>query len=602
MALVTSKEITKLLHLDKLGKFGLLIGETIMQILKLPALNKVYDSVKDKSGHEFFTSLLESFDFKYTISEEDLKRIPKKGPFVTVSNHPLGGADGILLLKILTEIRPDFKITGNFILHKIKPIAPYVIAVNPFERKHKGVKTSMGGTALSLAHLKSGHPLGFFPAGEVSTKKEGNIYVDKEWNKSAIRIIQKTEVPVIPIYFHTKNSKWFYFLSKISNRLRTAKLPSELLNKDKNSIKIRVGKLITTRELEAYPNVLDLREFLRKKTYLLANSYDKKNKNLIKSFKRFFAYKKHQKSIAKVKDTKLIETEINKLQSDKKLLLSVKNYEIFFTSASRIPNILFEIGRLREITFREVGEGTNKAIDLDKFDKYYHHLFLWDKDKKKIAGAYRMGLGKEIYKEHGVKGFYVNTLFRFDSELHDMLSETIEMGRAFVSSDYQRKPMPLFLLWKGVIHVTLRNPDHKFLLGGVSISNQFSNFSKSLMIEFMKTNYYDPFIAQYVHAKKEFKVKLKVEDRDFVFNYSQSDLKKFDKFINEIEPEGLRVPVLIKKYLKQNVKLVAFNVDPKFNNAIDGLMYIKITDLPENTVKPVLEEYQAELLRVNSEN
>jgi hypothetical protein len=183
-----------------------------------------------------------------------------------------------------------------------------------------------------------------------------------------------------------------------------------------------------------------------------------------------------------------------------------------------------------------------------------------------------------------------------------MLSQTIEMGRAFVIKEYQQRPMPLFLLWKGVVHVTLRYPDNKYLLGGVSISNQFSNFSKSLMIEFMKSNYYDPFVAQYIHPKKEYKVKLKDADRDFVFDHTQADLKKFDKFISEIEPEGLRVPVLIKKYVKQNVKLVAFNVDPKFNDAIDGLMYIRIIDLPESTVKPILEEYQAELLKKTETN
>jgi hypothetical protein len=202
-----------------------------------------------------------------------------------------------------------------------------------------------------------------------------------------------------------------------------------------------------------------------------------------------------------------------------------------------------------------------------------------------------------IYPKYGASGFYVTTLFEFEPELYKMLSETIEMGRAFVIKEYQQRPMPLFLLWKGIIHVTLRYPKNKYLLGGVSISNQFSNFSKSLMIEFKKSNYYDPFVAQYIHAKKEYKVKLKDADRDFVFDHTQADLRKFDRFINEIEPDGLRIPVLIKKYVKQNVKLVAFNVDPKFNDAIDGLMYIRIADLPESTVNPVLEEYQKELLK-----
>ena len=188
-------------------------------------------------------------------------------------------------------------------------------------------------------------------------------------------------------------------------------------------------------------------------------------------------------------------------------------------------------------------------------------------------------------------------LFRFETELHDFMSQSIEMGRAFVVKSYQQRPMPLFLLWKGIVHTTLRFPDHKYLIGGVSISNKFSEFSKGLMIEFMKSNYYDPYLAQYVKPKKEYKVKLKDADKDFIFDETEADLNKFDKIIDEVEPGSLRLPVLIKKYIKQNAKVVAFNVDPLFNNAIDGLMYIRIADLPESTVKPVMEEFQAELER-----
>jgi hypothetical protein len=294
--------------------------------------------------------------------------------------------------------------------------------------------------------------------------------------------------------------------------------------------------------------------------------------------------------------------ELEVLRNEDLRLLKSKNYEVFLAPAKLIPNILREIGRLREITFREVGEGTNEAIDLDAFDTYYHHMFLWDNDKNVLAGAYRMGLGSQIFKRFGIDGFYLQDLFRFEPELHKMMSASIEMGRAFIVGNYQQKPMPLFLLWKGIVHTTLRHPEHKYLIGGVSISNQFSNFSKSLMIEFMKSHYYDPYVAQYVHPKKEFKVKLKDADKDFVFDATEADLNKFDKIIDEVEPGNLRLPVLLKKYIKQNARLVAFNVDPLFNNAVDGLMYIKIADLPESTVRPVMEEFQAELERKFMEN
>jgi len=335
--------------------------------------------------------------------------------------------------------------------------------------------------------------------------------------------------------------------------------------------------------------------FLRRKTYMLANSFEKKR--LFDHFPKSLKLPKTPKKIALLTNQPLIEEEIETCRRLDKRLLESKNYEVFLAKKVVIPNILNEIGRLREITFRAVGEGSNNSLDLDRFDDYYYHLFLWDKDTKKIAGAYRMGMGKEIYKKYGINGFYLQDLFRFEPELYDMMSQSIEMGRAFIIKEYQLKPMPLFLLWKGIVHCTLRFPEHKFLIGGVSISNKFSNFSKSLMIEFMKSNYYDPYIAQYIRPKKEFKVKLNDADKDIVFDESEADLNKFDRIIDELEPGSLRLPVLIKKYIKQNARVVAFNVDPLFNNAIDGLMYIRIADLPESTVKPVMEEFQKELER-----
>ena len=266
----------------------------------------------------------------------------------------------------------------------------------------------------------------------------------------------------------------------------------------------------------------------------------------------------------------VMQGEIDKLREKDCRLLQSKNYEVFLAKEKDMPFILKEIGRQREVTFRAIGEGTNKAIDLDVFDTYYHHLFLWDDDEKCIVGAYRMGMGSEIFPKYGIDGFYLQDLFRVEPELYGMMRNSIEMGRAYIVKEYQQKPMPLFLLWKGIVHTTLRHPEHKYLIGGVSISNQFSNFSKSLMIEFMKSNYWDPYVAQYIRPKKEFKVKLNDADKEFVFDETQADLNKFDRLIDEVEPGNLRLPVLIKKYIKQNAKVVAFNVDPLFNNSVDG--------------------------------
>lgn len=600
MGLVNAKEIASAIHLNRFGFLGTFAGWSLMKILRISKLNTIYNRNKHLEGIPFLDAILSEFNVNFEIPEEDLKRIPKEGAFITVSNHPLGGIDGILLLKLLLEQRPDYKIMANFLLNRIEPLSPYIMPVNPFEN-HKEAQSSVMGFKKAIAHLKDGCPLGLFPAGEVSTQQEGQLIVDKAWNPSAMKLIKKANVPIIPIYFHAKNSKLFYQLAKVSDTLRTAKLPSELLTQKNKTICVRVGRPILPKAQDEISDLEEFTQFIRKRTYILANAYIQKKSfkplsSVIKAAK--FVRNKTEKNPAPIIppiSVALMEEEIDTLRVKKVRLVNSKEYEVFLAKSEDIPNVLQEIGRLREITFREVGEGTNLPIDLDEYDNHYRHLFLWDNQAKKIAGAYRMGLGADFYESYGIDGFYTHSLFRFEPELYKMMSETIEMGRAFVTSEYQQKPMPLFLLWKGIAQTTLRFPQHKYLLGGVSISNQFSDFTKSLMIEFMKSNYYDPYVAQYVKPKKEFKVNLKDADVDFIFDETEADLNKFDRIIDELEPGNLRLPVLIKKYIKQNAKVIAFNVDPHFNNAVDGLMYIRIADLPDSTIKPAIEEFQAQL-------
>ncbi|MDR5589117.1 lysophospholipid acyltransferase family protein [Christiangramia sp. SM2212] len=592
MGIVSAKEVANVMNLRKFGFLGTGIGWMVLKTTKLSRINREYDKRKHLKGTDFIESILNEFEIDFEIPEKDLKRIPKDGPFITISNHPLGGIDGMILMKLVLDKRPDYKVIANFLLHRLDPLRPYILPVNPFE-DHKDAKSSLSGMKNAISHLKEGHALGIFPAGEVSTDRDNHHIVDKPWEPSAMKLIQKSKVPVVPIYFHAKNSLFFYKLASMSDVLRTAKLPSEMLTQKRRKIKVRIGHPISVEDQQEHSNLEAYTAFLRRKTYMLANVFEKKK--LLSKLPKTLKIPRSPKDIAEETNSELMNIEIENCRKMDKRLLQSKNYEVFLAKREVIPNILNEIGRLREITFREVGEGTNNSTDLDKFDDHYHHLFLWDNEAEKIAGAYRMGMGNEIFANHGIDGFYLQDLFRFEPELYKMMSQSIEMGRAFIIKEYQLKPMPLFLLWKGIVHCTLRFPEHKYLIGGVTISDKFSNFSKSLMIEFMKSNYYDPYVAQYVHPKKEFKVKLEDADKDLVFDESEADLNKFDKIIDELEPENLRLPVLIKKYIKQNAKVVAFNVDPLFNDAVDGLMYIRIADLPESTVKPVMEEFQKEL-------
>ncbi len=260
MSLVTAKEISKVIQLEKYGIIGTFLGWLLLKILRISKLNRIYEKHKDKNDITFLNAILNEIQIEFEIPKEDLKRIPEEGPFITVSNHPLGGIDGILLLKLLVEKRPDFKIIANFLLHRIDPLKKYVMPVNPFEDK-KELKSSLTGIKNALLHLKNGNALGIFPAGEVSTYKDGELVVDKPWEECAIKIIKKANVPVIPIYFHAKNSKLFYLLSKISDTLRTAKLPSELLSQKRRIIKVRIGKPITVKEQATFEGLDEFHDY-----------------------------------------------------------------------------------------------------------------------------------------------------------------------------------------------------------------------------------------------------------------------------------------------------------------------------------------------------
>lgn len=608
MSLITRNDLIAASGLGKLGFLKNPVASAIMNITKINQVNLLYDKLKDKIGKDFFDHFVKERGIQYIVFEEDLAKIPKTGPFIIVANHPMGAIDGILMTKIISEIRPDFKIMGNFLLEKIKPMEPYVIPVNPFEGRKEAYSSSSGMRA-TLKHLEEGGCVGIFPAGEVSNKNNPyNEILDKEWEKPAIKLIKMAKVPVVPMYFHAKNSRLFYQVSKLHPNLQTLLLPAEMMNDREKPIRMRIGRPITPKAIADAETIKELGEYLKRKVYMMKSYYDRR-KSLMETFNlpnlslKFPLSKDDGNVIQNIIEETPKEdllNDINKLRNTDKMFFSNGNYEVYFTTYEEIPSIIREIGRQRELTFRAVGEGSNLPFDLDEYDQLYHHLFLWDNAEQKLVGAYRMGLGKELMRKSGISSFYTNSLFEFDQELHPFFKKVIEMGRAYICEEYQQKPLPLFLLWRGIVHVCLRNPDHKFLMGGVSISNKFSEFSKTLMIEFMRSNYFDSAVAQYVHPKNEYKVQLRERDKALFLTETESDLNKLDKIIDDLEPE-LRLPVLIKKYIKQNAKVIAFNVDPNFNDAIDGLMYIRISELPESTIKPVLEE-MSEQIRKEQEN
>lgn len=582
MKLVDSKDFKKAAGLNALGGEG--IAKMLMSILKINKINKEYSQISHLKGLEFLDSLLERLQIQYELSADELKRIPKEGPFIIVSNHPYGGIDGLILLKIISEIRPDFKVMANFLLRRIDPIKEYIVPVDPFEGQSQ-IAASMAGIKEALNHIRDGKPLGIFPAGEVSTyyNTEAPGVADKQWSDSIIKFIKKMEVPIIPVYFKGTNSRLFHILGLIHPMLRTAKLPSELFNKKNKVVKLRLGIPITVKEQNEFTDISRFGRFLRLKTYALGSSIE---------VRKFFNYKlkrepKPQDIIAPILQ-ELIESEVEALRENN-LLFTSKNFSIFCAPSVDMPHIMTELGRLREVTFREIGEGTNRKMDVDEFDLYYNQLFVWDEDEKTIVGAYRVGKGKEILNRYGKKGFYIQSLFKIDNGFSSILTQSIELGRSFIVKEYQRKPLPLFLLWKGILYFLIKNPEYRYLIGPVSISNRFSNFSKGLIINFMKANYYDHEFARFISPRNTFRVPVSKDDTEVIFEKS-NDLNKLDKFIQDIETNDFRMPVLLKKYLKLNGKIIGFNVDPKFNNALDGLLILDLFQVPIDTITSLSKE------------
>ena len=581
MELVNPKDILKASpYLAYLG--GESLAKFIMYVLRFSKLNEIYQQIADKQGVDFVDALLDLLEVNYEFDPNDLKKVPKTGPLIIVANHPFGGLDGILLIKLLTIVRPDTKVLANFLLKRIEPISDFFLAVNPFEN-NKEAGSSIGGIKNAYEHLQKGGVLCIFPAGEVSSYDADNKITDRQWQYPVLKFIKKAQVPIVPVFFNGKNSRLFHLIGKIHPNLRTAKLPSELLNKKNQLVKIRFGMPISVKEQTNFSEVYQFGRFLRAKTYSLYSKIE---------VKRFFNYSlmrqpKVEEIVAPV-NPDLINAEIEKLGTEY-FLFKLKNFSVYCTPSQKIPNLLNEIGRLREITFREVGEGTNQSIDLDEFDLYYNQLFIWDDVEQKLVGAYRIGKGADILHDYGASGFYLQSLFRMKESFKPVLQQALELGRSFVVKEYQRQPMSLFLLWKGILYFLLKNPEYRYLIGPVSISNNYSKISKELIIKFIMTHHFDWNMAKYIAPRKAFK--FKSEDPNInVIMENLGDINMLDKFIGDVDELNTGLPVLLKKYIKLNAKIVGFNVDPKFNNCLDGLILLDAMDVPKNTIESLSKE------------
>ncbi|WP_442794211.1 lysophospholipid acyltransferase family protein [Pelobium manganitolerans] len=578
MEIISTEEFAKATKIDKLRMPGL--ASLLMAIMKINNINETFAKAAKFEGVEFVDEILRLVGVKVEVSENDLKNIPLEGAFTAIANHPYGGIEGLILIKVLCSVRPDAKVMANFILKKIPNLSDFFVAVNPFENIEHS--SSISGIKTTLSLLNSGTPIGIFPAGEVSTYKINQQQItDKIWHPVVGKLISKAKVPVVPIYFHGNNGLLFNLLSLIHPTLRTAKLPSELFNKKGHTIRVRIGKPIAYNDIPSNNSSAELLAFLRAKTYALGAGLE--NERKIFNPRNLFKIKAKAEEIIAPVSQDLMLAEVEKIKDSHKVWTE-KNYEVYIAPTAFIPNIIKEIGRLREVTFREVGEGTNKAIDLDSYDIYYNHLFIWDVETKMVVGAYRIGKGDEIFYSYGKKGFYTYELFKIKSQFFPVLRNSLELGRSWIRKEYQQRPLPLFLLWKGILKYILDNPQYRYLIGPVSISNAFSKFSKSLIVNFIYRNHFDREMAHMVKPRKQFKVDFSKIDADLL-TASSNSLKNLDSLIGEIETSHIKVPVLLRQYIALNAKIICFNIDPKFSDCLDGFLVLDLQNVPADMLE-----------------
>jgi len=564
MPLITPQDIFR-----QSNKLRRSFSKVMMNVLGFNKLNDSYAATQEYLGNDVTAHYLFQHNIKYVVDETNLKNIPEKGGAIFICNHPTGMLDGIVLIDLISRVRPDVKFLGNFLLGRMDVLGKFFIEVDPFDAKNP---QNIKGIKAALKHVKEGNCLAVFPAGEVSTVHGFRIQ-DKKWPTSILKFIRKVNVPIIPMFMSGTNSPMFHILGFFHPILRTVQLVRQFNRKDNSTVKIAIGSPILPIRTASLKEK-EYADFVRMNVDLLRKTFNKKT-DTPKATNMVIT------PIAQSQNKELIVNEITHLKKEH-TLFQQGPFTIFFAHPKELHYVMTEIGRLREITFREVGEGTNKEIDIDKYDAYYHELFIWDNEQETIVGAYRIGMGAEIMAKFGRKGFYTDYMFQYGKPLNQILHKAVELGRSFIIKPYQGNSICLMLLWKGILQVLLQHDEYRYLLGPVSISNDYSDISKTLIERYIRKHHFDYYNSKFVTPLTP----LPKEKFGFVKTYLKdiNSLELLDKLIIDLENKQRGIPVLVKRYLQLRSKVLAFNIDVDFNNCLDALILLDLKNVPEKTL------------------
>jgi putative hemolysin len=541
--------------------------------LALDRLRGLYDQARSAPGATFDAHVLRALDVRYRIDAAGGGGIPADGPLIVAANHPTGAVDGLVLAAAVRQVRTDVRILANHWLSRIPELHDTCFFVDPFGGP-AAASRSRAGLREALLWLRRGGALVLFPAGEVTWRftpgdaGRGRRLVEPRWEATMGRLAAATGASVLPAFLDGRNSRLFYQAGRLHPVLRTLLLGRELLNARGRTVRVAVGPAFPGRGSRSEPAATP--ESVTDAARLAVES--------LRDGCRAAGPAPIEPPISKT----LLAQDVEALAAED-LLLRSGSLDVFCAHAAAIPHVLREIGRLRETTFRAAGEGTGRATDLDRFDGHYQHLFVWERTKREVVGAYRLGATDVIVSGQGVAGLYTSTLFRYDDEMLRHLGPALELGRSFVRAEYQRSYSPLLLLWKGIGRLVAREPRYRMLFGAVSISSRYQETSQQCLRAFLAQEHTDASLAglvQPIHPPPP----LAPPARDAV---RVADIESLDALIRRLEgTQG--VPVLLRQYLRLNATLLGFNVDPAFGDALDALMKVDLTQVPAGTLRRYL--------------
>jgi len=556
------------------GKITNLFTPLLDRLLGLKQLQRLYEkhNFSGLDKQQFSLKLLKSLGVTVEGEQQLLAKIPKHGRLIVVCNHPYGMIEGVIIARLLSTIRPDSKVMANVALALFKEIQDYFIFANPLNPK---AAINQQAIKACFKHLNNEGLLVIFPAGRVSSFQEDKQCItDAPWNRLSASLARKTNSPVLPLFISGKNSPRFHQLGAIYYRFRLLMLVREMLKLNGKSIKLLANNIIPANQLKSLKTDQQLNDFLRLQCYL------NQSKTKIETVKQDL------QSIQAEVDVRLINAELS-LLPEKNRLLTYRHFSVYYAQLDQIPNTLDEITRLREITFRELNEGSGLSQDSDKFDKTYIHLFAYDNQAEKIVGAYRMGRTDNLLQQGGVSALYLSQIFNFTDNAFNQQSPCLELGRSFISPAYQNSFYALLLLWKGICAFAHQHPQYRTLYGTVSLSSNYQPASISLINKMLNQH------TGFVQAKENYQ-NINNAELDSYLQTHHIDMPLLSSLIKGIEEDGKEVPILLKHYHKMGGEFHALGMDKNFNNTPGLLLHVDLANAPDKLLNLYFGEEEKE--------